>query len=161
MKHRITYLLCSGRVRFNNMPHTFGLPAPNTVIVPVANVGPQLLHLNEGAVSEAPGQQIVAPQPHAWLNAATPIGPGATFPKGGNAGGGAIAIHQEVVLAPAIPRAETDPMKIPLIPPTDITPEAAVVAYPKPIHTQAFPMNCYPQGVRYNQMYDDVEIFEL
>ena len=80
---------------------------------------------------------------------------------GDSAGGGAIAINQGVVLAPAIPpRAETDPMKIPLIPPTDITPEAAVVAYPKPIHTQAFPLDRYPQGAlqsNVQRLYIDVE----
>ena len=83
---------------------------------------------------------------------------------GDSAGGGAIAINQGAALAPAIPRAETDPMKIPLIPPTDITPEAAVVAYPKLIHTQAFPLNRYPQGALQSnvpRLYIDVEISQL
>ena len=48
------------------------------------------------------------------------------------------------ITAPDAP--ETDPMKIALIPPIDITPEAAIVAYPKPIHTQSLPLNRYPQG---------------
>ena len=52
---------------------------------------------------------------------------------------------QPTVLAPEVP-AETDPINIALIPPTDITPEAALVAYPKPIHTQSHPLNRYPQG---------------
>ena len=129
-----------------HVPHTYGLPAPDAAVAPVANVGIQLLHVNEGAVSEAPGQQIVAPRPYAWSNAAAPTGPDATFPMGDSAGGGANAIHQQVVLAHTVSRTETDPMKIPLIPSTDITPEAAVVAYPKPIHTQAYPLNRYPQG---------------
>ena len=128
-----------------NVPHTYGLPPPDAPIAPLANVGPQPFHVNHGAVSEAPGQQIAAAHPHARLSAATPTGPAATAPMGHNVGGGAVAIHQQVALAPAIP--ETNPMKkIALIPPTDITPEAAVVSYPKPIHTQTYPLVRYPQG---------------
>ena len=130
-----------------NVPHTYGLPPPDAPIAPLlANVGPQPFYVNHGAVvSEAPGQQIVAAHPYARLSAATPTGPGATAPMGHNVGGGAIAINQQVALAPAIP--ETNPMKkIALIPPTDITPEAAVVPYPKPIHTQTYPLVPYPQG---------------
>ena len=55
-------------------------------------------------------------------------------------------------------------MKIALIPPTDITPEAAVVSYPKPIHTNANPLNRAPQGLLYNQdlaIIQNVEIFQL
>ena len=78
-------------------------------------------------------------------------------------GCGAGANNEEVVLAPAIP--ETDPMKIALIPPTDITPEASVVAYPKPIHTQKYPLNRYPQGALQSyvprRLHVDVEIFQL
>jgi hypothetical protein len=134
-----------------HVPHTFGLPAPDAVVAPVVNVGPQLLEHNAGAVSEAPGQQIVAPQPYAWLNAATPTGLGATAQNAASIGGGAISIRQDFVVPP-VPLAETDPMKMPLIPPADITPEAAIVAYPKPIHAQSFPLNRYPLGVRYNHV---------
>ena len=63
-----------------------------------------------------------------------------------NSVGGGACTNQvgTVVLTPEVP--ETDPMKIALIPPTDTTPEAAVVAYPKPIHTQSLPLNRYPPG---------------
>ena len=115
-----------------------------------------------GQYRKAPGQRIVAAQTTALLNAAAPTGPGATAPMGHSVGGGAGANNQEVALAPAIP--ETDPMKIALIPPTDITPEAAVVAYPKPIHTQTYPLNRYLQGAlqsNVSRLYIDVEIFQL
>ena len=50
-----------------NVPHTYGLSPPGAPIAPLANVGPQPFHVNHGAVSEAPGQQIVAAHPHARL----------------------------------------------------------------------------------------------
>ena len=102
--------------------------------------------MNEGAVSEeATDRQIAAGQQYAWLNDAAPTRPVATALMDHNVGGGAGANGlQTVALAPEVP--ETDPMNIALIPPTDITPEASVVAYPKPIHTQSHPLNRYPQG---------------
>ena len=53
-----------------NVPCAHGLPPPGAPFAPLANVGPQLLHVNEGAVSEAPGRQIAAAQTAALLNAA-------------------------------------------------------------------------------------------
>jgi hypothetical protein len=55
---------------------------------------------------------------------------------------------------------ETDPMKIALIPPIDITPEAAVVAYPKPIHTQSLPLNRYPQGAHKPRCHGLIEMLK-
>ena len=62
------------------------------------------------------------------------------------------------MLTPEVP--ETDPMKIALIPPIDITPEAAVVAYPKPIHTQSLPLNRYPQGAHKSRCRGLIEILK-
>ena len=128
-----------------NVPHMYGLPPPDAPVAPLANVGTPLVHVNEGAVSVAADRQIVAGQPHAWLNNAAPTRPVATPPLGHSVGGvtGANGL-EPVVLAPEV--AQTDPMNTALIPPTDITPEAAVVAYPNPIHTQSHPLNRYPQG---------------
>ena len=61
-------------------------------------------------------------------------------------GAGTNQVGTVVLLTPEV--RETDLMKIDLIPPTDITPEAAVVAYPKPIHTQSLPLDRYPQGAQ-------------
>ena len=128
----------------SNLSHIYGLQTPDAPFAPPATVGLGPLHANEGAVSEAPGQQLLVPAPYAWLNAAAPTAPVATAPIGHSVIGGGGAVLQDVVLAPPAP--ETDPMKIALIPPTDITPEAAVVSYPKPIHTNANPLNRAPQG---------------
>ena len=137
------------------VPHTFGLPAPDAPVAPAVNVGPPVPEDNAGAVSEAPGQQIVAPQPYSWLHTATPTGLDATAQNAASIGGGAIAIQQDVVVPP-VPLAETESMKMPLIPPAGITPEAAIIAYPKPIHTQEFPLNRYPLGLRYNPVVTSV-----
>ena len=40
-----------------------------------------------------------------------------------------------------------DEMRVPLVPALDITPEEAVVLYPKPIHTQDLPHNRPPSGI--------------
>ena len=66
-----------------NAPHKYGLPPPDAPFAPLANVGRQLLHVNEGAVSEAPGQQIVADEPRAWLNNPATTQPGATARSNG------------------------------------------------------------------------------
>ena len=87
-----------------SVPHTYGLPPPGAPFAPLANVGPQLLHVSEGEVSEAPGQQIAADEPYAWLNNPATTRPGATAPMGHSVGGGAGTNgFQRIVLAPAIP----------------------------------------------------------
>ena len=63
-----------------NVPHMYGLPPPDAPVAPLANVGTPLVHVNEGAVSVAADRQIVAGQPHAWLNNAAPTRPVATPP---------------------------------------------------------------------------------
>ena len=126
----------------------YPLAPPDAPVATLANGGPELVQVNEGEVSEAPDRQIVAGAPCAWLNNAAPTGPGVSTPMGHSVGGGAgtNGLQTVVLLAPEVPE-ETDPMNIALIPPTDITPEAAVVAYPnKPIHTQSHPLNRHPQG---------------
>ena len=128
-----------------HVPHMYGLPPPDAPVAPLANVGTPLVQLNEGAVPVAADSQIVAAQPHAWFNNAAPTPPVATPPLAHNDGAVADAIALEPVGAPP-GLAETDPMKTALIPPSDITPEAAIVAYPKPIHTQSNPLNRYPSG---------------
>ena len=124
-----------------HVPYTYGLPLPNTPVAPLPDIGLQLVQTHDGAVSEAPGQQIGAAQPYAFLNNAPRTEFAATDPMAHSVRGGG---GTNQVGTPDVP--ETDPMKIALIPPIDITPEAAVVAYPKPIHTQSLPLNRYPQG---------------
>ena len=79
-----------------HVPHASGLPAPDATVAPVANAGPHLLEHNAGAVSEAPGQQIAAPQPYNWGNAATATELDATAQNAASIGGGAITIRQDV-----------------------------------------------------------------
>ena len=124
------------------VPYTYGLPPLITPVAPLPIIiGLQPVQTNDGAVSEAPGQQIGAAQPYAFLNDAPRTKVPATHPITGSVRGGGDTTQITALDAP-----ETDPMKIALIPPIDITPEAAIVAYPKPIHTQSLPLNRYPQG---------------
>ena len=126
------------------VPFTYGLPLPNTAVAPLPNVGLQLDHANDGAVSEAPSQQILQ-RDYSFLNNGAPAEFAATDPMAHSVRGGVGANHfGTVALTPEEP--ETDPMKIALIPAMDITPEAAVVTYPKPIHVQSLPLNRCPQG---------------
>ena len=140
------------------VPYTYGLPTPGAPIAPLPNL-PQLALANEGAVSEAPGQQIGAAQPCTFSNNAAPTQFAATDPMAHSVGGG-VGTNQvgTVVLTPEVQ--ETDPMKIALIPPIDITPEAAVVAYPKPIHTQSLPLNRYPQGAHKSRCHGLIEMLK-
>ena len=101
----------------------------------------QPVQTHDGAVSEAPGQQLGAAQPYALPNDAPRTEFAATDPMAHSVRGGGDTTQVGTLDVP-----ETDPMKIALIPPIDITPEAAIVAYPKPIHTQSNPLNRYPQG---------------
>ena len=55
-----------------HVPYTYGLPLPNTPVAPLPDIGLQLVQAHDGAVSEAPGQQIGAAQPHAFLNTLRP-----------------------------------------------------------------------------------------
>ena len=125
------------------VPYTYGLPPPiaHVAPLPLPNIGLQPVQTDEGAVSEAPGQQIGVHQPYAWLDTAPRTDVPVTNPITNIVRGGGDTTQ---ITAPDPP--ETDPMKIALIPPIDITPEAAIVAYPKPIHTQSHPLNRYPQG---------------
>ena len=109
------------------------------------NVAAPLLDNNPGAVTEAPRQQIVGRQPYQLLGETNQTHVDAAPQKAAPLGGRTIAIGQDVVNA-QLPPATIDPMTLPLIPPYDITPEAAVVQFPKPIHTQQFPLDRYPKG---------------
>ena len=124
-----------------HIPYIYGLPLPSTPVAPLPDIGLQPVQTHDGAVSEAPGHQIGAAQLYALPNDAPRTEVAATDPITDSVRGGGDTTQVRTLDVP-----ETDPMKIALIPPIDITPEAAVVAYPKPIHTQSLPLNRYPQG---------------
>jgi hypothetical protein len=112
----------------------------------VKNVASPLLDNNPGAASEAPRQQIAGRQPYEFPDMANQTRVDATPQHAAPFGDGAIAIRQDAVNNAQLPPTIIDPMKLPLNPLADITPEAAVVQFPKPIHMQQFPLNRYPKG---------------
>ena len=70
------------------VPYTYGLPPPIAHVAPLPNIGLQTVQTDEGAVSEAPGQQIGAAQPYAWLDTAPRTEFAATDPMAHSVRGG-------------------------------------------------------------------------
>ena len=85
-------------------------------VSPPLNVWLQLVHATDGAVSEAPGQQIAGPQPASLLNNGAPTQVAAADPMAHSVcgGEGTNQVGTVVLTPPEVP--ETAPMKIALIP---------------------------------------------